>query len=358
MTNDELAIQLNQLSQRIESSKSNIQTEEATKMSFIIPFFQMLGYDVFNPSEFVPEFTADIGIKKGEKVDYAIFINGSPSILIEAKWCGEKLDKHDSQLFRYFATTNAKFAILTNGIIYKFFTDLDEKNKMDSKPFLELNLLEVKDTQVHELRKFCKDHFDIDTILNSASDLKYTSIIKNRLLDLMSNPTDQLVKLLITDVYEGTKTQKVVDDFKVIVRKSFNQYVSELISDRLKNALDTERLPLSEPAETSQTNNEEINRIVTTVEEMQSFYIIRSILGSQMPLADITFKDTESYFNILHKNNVRKWICRIKIGDKVKNLILPTGEVGKAITIPLDRLEDLYLHKDAIITSASNYISE
>lgn len=95
-----------------------------------MPFFSLLGYDVFDPHEFIPEFTADVGIKKGEKVDYAITKDGKPIILIEAKWCGDNLEKHGSQLFRYFGTTSAKFGILTNGIIYKFYTDLDESNKM------------------------------------------------------------------------------------------------------------------------------------------------------------------------------------------------------------------------------------
>ncbi|WP_034378823.1 type I restriction endonuclease, partial [Dehalobacter sp. UNSWDHB] len=133
--------ELKQFALRVENLREKITTEEATKNSLILPFFQMLGYDIFDPSEVVPEFTADVGIKKGEKVDYAIFQNGTPIILVEAKWCGEKLDKHGSQLFRYFGTTKAKFGILTNGIIYQFFTDLEEPNKMDEKPFMELNLL-------------------------------------------------------------------------------------------------------------------------------------------------------------------------------------------------------------------------
>ena len=126
---------LKQFSKRVESLKDNIQTEEATKTSLIMPFFSLLGYDVFNPDEFIPEFTADVGIKKGEKVDYAILQDGKPVILIEAKWIGEKLEKHDSQLFRYFATCKAKFAILTNGQYYRFYTDLEEPNR-----FLTLHL--------------------------------------------------------------------------------------------------------------------------------------------------------------------------------------------------------------------------
>ena len=120
---------------RIENTKDTLQTEEATKMALILPFFQLLGYDVFNTAEFCPEYTADIGIKKGEKVDYAILVAGEPVILIEAKTANKKLDNHKSQLFRYFVSTPAKFAILTNGIEYRFYSDLDEPNKMDKDPF-------------------------------------------------------------------------------------------------------------------------------------------------------------------------------------------------------------------------------
>ena len=112
--------ELRKYTERLENIKDTLQTEEATKMSLIVPFFQLLGYDVFNPLEFCPEYTADIGIKKGEKVDYAILMGKDPVILIEAKSVNKKLDRHSSQLFRYFVSTPAKFAILTNGIEYKF----------------------------------------------------------------------------------------------------------------------------------------------------------------------------------------------------------------------------------------------
>ena len=137
MTNEDLT----NFSKRAAELQTHISTEEATKMSLVAPFFQLLGYDIFNPAEFCPEYTADVGIKKGEKVDYVIIINDKPIILIEVKCIGKKLDRHSSQLFRYYATTNARFALLTNGIIYRFYTDLNEKNKMDSTPFYEFNLL-------------------------------------------------------------------------------------------------------------------------------------------------------------------------------------------------------------------------
>lgn len=145
-----------QLASRIVPLKESIGTEEATKTSMVMPLFSLLGYDVFNPSEFCPEYTSDVGVKKGEKVDYAILIDDEPQILIECKWCGEELSKHGSQLFRYFSTSPAKFGILTNGIIYRFFTDLDETNKIDLKPFLEIDLSKLNDSVINELKNLVK----------------------------------------------------------------------------------------------------------------------------------------------------------------------------------------------------------
>lgn len=170
--------QLKQFSNRVTSLQETIQTEEATKTAIIMPFLAMLGYDVFNPHEVVPEFTADVGIKKGEKVDYAILKDGEPVILIECKSITENLDQHDSQLFRYFGTTSAKFAILTNGLTYRFYTDLDDQNKMDKDPFLSINILDIQENQVPELKKFCKAEFDVDSIFSTASELKYANEFK------------------------------------------------------------------------------------------------------------------------------------------------------------------------------------
>ena len=222
---------------RIEDLRENIKTEEATKTSLIMPFFSMLGYDVFNPMEFVPEYIADVGIKKGEKVDYAIILDNEPTILIEAKSITETLDKHDSQLFRYFGTSNAKFAILTNGAIYKFYTDLEETNKMDTTPFLTVDLLNLRDSDIAELKKFSKENFDKNNILNSASELKYCGLIKAFLKREFTTPSDEFTRLILSsDIYEGRLLQNVVDKFKPLVKKSISAYINEIVNDKIKTS--------------------------------------------------------------------------------------------------------------------------
>ena len=145
--------QLRILSTRVMATRAMIQTEEATKNAMVMPFIQILGYNVFDPLEVTPELVADIGTKKGEKVDYAILRDGLPIILFECKKAGADLHiNHASQLFRYFHVTSARFVVLTNGLVYRFFTDLEQPNKMDEKPFFEFNILDFKGGFKHEVQ--------------------------------------------------------------------------------------------------------------------------------------------------------------------------------------------------------------
>lgn len=347
--------QIRQFSKRVESIKDTIQTEEATKTSIIMPFFSMLGYDVFNPEEFVPEFTADVGIKKGEKVDYAIFLEDKPTILIEAKWIGENLNNHDSQLFRYFGTTTAKFAILTNGVIYRFFTDLEEPNKMDTKPFLEINILDIKENLIGELKKFQKCNFNVQQICDTASELKYTHEIKKIFADDLQNPSEDTIRYYLGQIYAGLKTQGVIDRFRPIVKKALNQYVSELMNDKIKTVLDSEPKEVEVSEERGLASEPRASKISTTHQELEAFFIVKNLFREIVPADDISFKDTENYLAINYKNNTRKWLCRIILGEKQGTLIVP-DENKKEIRIPFTDLYELENYKDTLTEVLKRYI--
>ncbi len=295
---------ITEFSKRIEIIKDNLLTEEATKTSIILPFFQILGYDVFNPCEFVPEYTADIGTKKGEKVDYAIISDSEPIILIEAKSCSLELNtKHMGQLIRYFTVTKAKFAILTNGIIYKFYSDLEEKNKMDPTPFFEFNLLKFKKDDLEELKRFQKDTFNLKTILSSASDLKYLTMMKNVIAEQIRNPSDQFVKVLINkNIYSGTKTQAVLDKFKGIIQKAFEAYINDTITERLSTVISPDAIlnPVSK----------EKNDAVITSDEREVLDYIQNILNTELQLK---YRKTSRYAYMQLGELSTKWICRIYI---------------------------------------------
>lgn len=367
--------QVKLLSKRVETLKDQIQTEEATKTSLIMPFFQLLGYDVFNPLEFVPEYTADVGIKKGEKVDYAILSEGEPTIIVEAKWCGESLEKHGSQLFRYFATTKAKFGILTNGIEYRFFTDLDEANKMDQKPFFTFDVTQIKEQDINELKKFHKSTFDISAVFNAAEDLKYSNQIKSLLKKQLEEPDDNFINYILSEIYDGRKTQNIVDKFKPVIKKSLNQFINDLMNDRITAALQKSSddsnietptklstntpensVPASSDADIDEVAAPE-NKIVTTQEELEGFAIIKAILFKIIPPDMIYYRDTLNYFGVLYDNKNYKWICRLKVEKTNKYLIIPDGSPnGKKY--PLDSVNDLFKYADIITESAKRFVKE
>ncbi len=352
--------QLKQFSKRVESLKDSIATEEATKTSIIMPFFSMLGYDVFNPQEFTPEYIADVGIKKGEKVDYAILQNGEPVILVEAKSINEPLEKHDSQLFRYFGTSKAKFAILTNGQFYKFYTDLEEPNKMDENPFLEVNIFDIKENQVPELKKFHKTSFDVATIFDTASQLKYANEFKRVINDQLQSPTDDFVKLFLNYAYSGRQTQVVIERFRPILKKSLNDYINETMSNKIKSALDNAEKVTStteevQPEPAVQIDLKPVSKITTTADELEGYFIIKNILREVTDINNITYKDTESYMNILFKNNVRKWICRLYFNENQKLLVVP-DENKKDIRCPLTNIYDIEQYKPQLTEVLNRYL--
>ena len=355
--------QLKQFSKRVDTLKDTIQTEEATKTAIIMPFFAMLGYDVFNPHEFVPEYTADVGIKKGEKVDYAIVKDGEPVILIECKSVNENLEKHDSQLFRYFGTSTAKFAILTNGVIYKFFTDLDNPNKMDDTPFLTVNILNVRSNQVPELKKFCKSEFDIDSIFTTASELKYMHEFKDCFSKQLDNPSDDFLRFFLQGCYAGQKNQTVLERFRPLLKKALSDYISETMNEKIKAALgsDDDAKPSDAPTDGAPAPEAEAapvvqeSKIVTTEEELEAYFMIKHMLSDICSLDDITYRDTESYINITYKNNRNKWICRLQLTDTKKVSLLPGAD--KSITkYPLDSIYQLDQYSDTFHEIVKRFI--
>ena len=341
--------ELKKLGKRVEKIKNNINTEEATKTSLVMPFFQILGYDIFDPTEFVPEFTADVGIKKGEKVDYAIMLNNQPVILIEAKAINEQLTKHDSQLFRYFGTTTSKFGILTNGEEYKFFTDLEEQNKMDITPFLIVNISNIKDSQIPEVAKFHKDNFDIENIVSTASELKYLNNLKIFLNDQMNTPSEEFTKYLVGEIYDGVKTKSTLDKFKPIIKKGLAQFINERVNEKLSAALNTSAAAKEEIIEPIQSEPE----IITTAEEMETFTIVKIILKDTIQIDRLYYRDNKSYFNILLDDNIRKWIVRVFVYDnKIKMVLNDSNKTSYEISTPVN----LMLHSNEIVNVVESLI--
>ncbi|WP_428663007.1 type I restriction endonuclease [Runella sp.] len=350
--------QIKQLSERVLKLKNNIHTEEATKNAFIMPFIQSLGYDVFNPLEVVPEFICDIGIKKGEKIDYAIFRDDTPIILIECKHWKQKLDIHDGQLLRYFHVSKAKFALLTNGIIYRFYTDLIEPNKMDEKPFLDFNIEDIKDGQIERLKEFHKTYFNPESVFQSASELKYTNELRHLIQGEFQEPKDDFVKYFVKQVYTSAVTAKTLEYFRPLVKRTLNNYISDSISDRLKSAITIEeqvqREDVIEEVVVAPIATSAGKEVETTAEELEAFYIVRSILRPVIESKRIVHRDALSYFAIFLDDNNRKPICRLYLNSGKKYIGTFDTEKKEAKS-EIATIDDIYSFSEQLIKGVNYY---
>ena len=355
---------IRELSTQASKQVEHVQTEEATKNALVMPFLQGMGYNVFDPTEVVPEYTADVGMKRGEKVDYAILQDGKPIMIIECKSATTSLkDTHASQLHRYFTATETRFGILTNGLHYYFYSDIEAPNIMDSKPFLIIDIQDVSDSEVAELKKFTKSTFDVDHILTTASDLKYTREIKKVIGKQLVEPDDDLIKFFANHVYDGRFTQNVKEDFAQIIIRAFKQFINDRINDRLQTALTGETASAETVDEVE--NDEEVledaddkggRTIITTQDEVDGYFIVKSILREVVDVKRIAMRDTQSYCGVLLDDNNRRPICRLRFNraqlyiglfDKDKN------ETRHAI----DTVDDIYQFADQLKTTIGFYES-
>ncbi|WP_028897835.1 type I restriction endonuclease [Prevotella sp. HUN102] len=341
---------IKQLAEKVTQLKEGILTEEATKNAFIMPFINALGYDVFNPLEVIPEMDCDLVKKKGEKIDYAIMKDGAPIILIECKHWQQNLSLHDTQLKKYFVASKAKFGLLTNGIKYLFYTDLEDQNIMDEKPFLEVDITDIKDYQIEELKKFHKSYFDIDSILNSASELKYSSELKKIFAEEVVEPSPEIVKYFTKQVYDGVITAKVQEQFSALVKRAISSYINELISNRLKTALNNEEQREATPSTVQSPEEQPVSspedsddgKIVTTQEELDGFMIVKAMVRKVVDVERVVYRDAQSYFAILLDDNNRKPICRLYFNSKSKKYISTFDNEKKETKHEITNLNDIF----------------
>ncbi len=358
--------QIQALASRAAKNLNHVQTEEATKNALVMPFINALGYNVFDPTEVVPEYTADVGTKKGEKVDYAILREGKPIILFECKSSSTTLnDKHLSQLFRYFTVTEARIGVLTNGLTYRFYSDLEAPNKMDKRPFLVFDMLDVRENLVAELKKMAKDSFNIEEMLSSASDLKYTREIKKYLASQLVQPDEDFVKLLANNVYSGRLTQSVREQFEDIVKRAFNQLISEKISSRLKSALidspapsDTAPLHEDDAEEEDGAVEDQDDGIITTDQELQGFYIVKAVLANIVDPSRVALRDTKSYCGILLDDNNRRPIIRLLFNNPENLRLQLFSPERKGERVSIERVYDLYNYSAEIEASVNQYLKD
>jgi len=329
--------ELKQFSRHVAKISDALKTEQATITSLVLPFLKILGYDIFDPYEVVPEFTADIGTKQGEKADFAIMFDNEPLILVEAKTRGTRLDHHTTQLRRYFGPTPARFGILTDGIIYMFFTDLDKQNVMDKDAFYIFDISMVSEDNARELKRFCKNAFNPSDAHRAATELRIHRKMKDLFDGLRTDPQDSFVKYILSEVHAGTRLQ--VSKFKPIVMQGFNRYINDAISETLKNAIKCQTV-------------EEIVSCTTSAEsglsqkEADALSIIQSVLStivSSDRLVCMRKRENDEFADVLLDNNKDKRICRLWLRSDKLSLTIPKSEKRPTL-YNISRIEDIRKH--------------
>lgn len=357
----ELSEKLSGIARRGQDQVDHIQSEEATKTALVLPFISALGYDPFDTREVTPEFTADVGTKKGEKVDYAIRADGNLSILMECKPLGTNLSNVQyNQLYRYFSCTDAKFAILTNGFEYRFYSDLDSQNKLDNRPFFTFDLGDFNEQDIDELKKFTKPNFDVDAILGTANRLKYTNLAKQAIEEIFKESPEEYVKLIVAKIYEGRQTRQIIDEFTPIIKEAGKLYIKEQVAQRLRGALASNDID-NQITVSSQTEEPERlpddDGIVTTQEEIDAYNIVRSILAEEVDIGRIFMRDAKSYCAVILDDNNRKPICRFHFNAKsIKRVGFFNGK--KESRIDIQGVSDLFQHREQLKATVREYANQ
>lgn len=356
----EIADQLSILANKLDRTRADLETEEATKTTLIMPFIQnVLGFDVFDGREVIPEFTADVGLKKGEKVDFAIKNADAVVMLIECKKVGEPLSlENASQLFRYFAVTSARIAILTNGNEYRFYTDLDAPNKMDSIPFLELSIDDLDSGLFSELEKLCKQNFDIESVLSAAEELKYVSAAKREFAAESKEMTPEFCAIILSRIYGGRLTAKVREELSPLVAKGFAQFIEDRVNHRLQTALGSST-PISSEAKDSDESSvqepEKKTEFATNESETEGHRIVRAILSREYAPERIHLRDRKTYCGVIFDDNNRKPICRFYFNNEARLRVGLFDENKNETVEQIDKVTDLYRYSDMFLKVAAVY---
>jgi len=345
---------------RIENIKS-IGTEAATKSSLIEPLIRALGYDTSDIDEVCPEYTADFGVKKGEKIDYAILKDGAPIMLIECKTASEELkEKYEGQLHRYFTSivsrdkVTCKIAILTNGIRYKFFSDFDKPNVLDKRPFFEIDVENATQEHIAVLKKFSKPDFNLDELMSEGKNMLMMGNIASILSAEMESPSDEFIRMVCSRCYDGNLTQRIVNEYKPLIKKSFNQMITERVDSGLMAAIEqTRKKPETNepelPAEVSKNNE-------PTEEEIIGFNIVKAICITLIPADRIFMRKVESYCTVILDNTNRKPLLRMYFNNINKKYVTTIDADKKEVKMAIDIVPEISKAKEQIRATLRSYL--
>lgn len=301
-------------------------TEETTKQALILPLLDILGFSAFDPNKVRAEYQADFpGAKSGERVDYALFCNGAPVMFIEAKSYTENLSNHCPQLSRYFnATPEVAICAITNGREWRFFTDLTNKNIMDSEPFLTVDVTILNENDVAQLYQFRHDKFQPDALRSLAEESIYLTAFTESITESLKEVDLDFVRYVAGRAnIQRQFTQRYLESIRHIVKQAVQNTVSSMVVSGLSAPkVQEEAAPVEKEQEdpTAPIIDPENNKIVTTYAERRLFDLVKSILPDD---ASIEAKDTESYFGVLVDGKSNRWILRYFDNKQRPSVIFP-----------------------------------
>lgn len=289
---------------RVKSLADHVKgNEQATKQSLIGPFFTMLGYDLTDPRECMPEYKADFGKDRSVKpIDWAFLNNGAFAFFVEAKEVGKRLGGFDEQLADYFAKDPAvKLGILTNGAQWRFFTDVVNANVMDRDPFAKWDVFGNEAPPFDVLTLLQKASFNPELIRAFAQRQRAQNLLVGELSRLLE-PADEFTKLAVANLETRMLTRSVVEGWKPVVASALDEWARQ----RMLTAALTPPVP-----------EEQENKVVTTEEELAAFGAIEEMLGPDRPIG---WEDSLSYFKIYAGD--RKSRVFVRLGLERKNPVL------------------------------------
>lgn len=332
-------------------------TEETTKQALILPLLEILGFSPYDPTRVKAEYGADFpGVKASERVDYALFSAGLPVLFIEAKAYGQALTNHCPQLSRYYnATPEVAVAAITNGREWRFFTDLVNRNIMDSEPFLVVDLENPTDDAAEQLRRFHYDELEPSALRALAEENIYLTTFRETISRSLQDCDLDFVRYVAARAgIQRTFTGRFLESIQPIVKQAVAQSVSNMVATSLSRAERVEEAPpvevvADDDAPVVDPDNE---KIITTAEERRLYEISMDII----PDEDLSMRDTETYFTVIWGGKSNRWLFRFW-GEKRRpsiqfiEPITPAHqaeaqraglEIGRNGQILLSKPEDLY----------------
>ena len=308
---DAIAAYVKRVKELAEHCKGN---EQATKKSLIEPLFTLLGYDVTDPRECVPEHREDFGRGRSVKpVDYAFFQEGKPVFFVEAKQVDRRLSGYDEQLGDYFAKApTAKLGILTNGAHWRFFTDIEHDNVMDKKPFAEWQVLADEEPPWDFLTLLQKSRFNLELMRTFAQRRRAQNLLIDELARLLE-PAPEFIRLAVANIETRNLTANVVESWKPVLKAAIDAWAKQYRLSSVLGEGGTEQVTDNEPKKK--------RSVETTQAELDGLKLIQRLLGPDRP---VEYEDTVAFFKV-HLPGKPFWaVCRLKnFGEKRPSVWVP-----------------------------------